>query len=248
MKARILFVFFILCLTFSSHAFGARKAEPFTLIERTYDDRLLAVYKTTSVDYRSTILIRLADTVTADQPRIGARVEVIRANGGRYEIPTREMPQSWDSAGGPIHIRLRRWAVEPGDKLHITIHSRPGRSEAFERYVAVERHGLGGDISFPVLSVQRDGDHPGTLGAGISYTLKYVQAERTLLNHLGLGFNLSFLDFDPDQRIEIGLGLAITFPDDLFQIGLGKNLALKRDSGYYFLGINLPGIKEKIGL
>jgi len=85
------------------------------------------------------------------------------------------------------------------------------------------------------------------LGAGISYTLRYIRWERSLLNRLGFGVNCSFLDFDLDQKIEIGLGFVLTFPDELFQIGVGKNLTVKDDSGYYFLGINLPGIKEKIG-
>jgi len=248
MKTTALFVVLFLGFGLSPHAFGARKAQPFTLQERTYDDRVFDVYKTTSVDYRSTVLIRFADTVAVDQPKIRARIEVIRKNRRTFEIPVREAPQTSDSADSPIRMHLRKWAVEPGDKLRIIIYPHPGHPDVFERYVAVERHGLGGDLSFPILSVQRDGDHPGGLGAGISYIMKYVQAERTALNHLGLGVNVSFLDFDPDQKIEIGLGVAVTFPDDLFQIGMGKNLALKKDSGYYFIGINLPGIKEKIGL
>jgi hypothetical protein len=96
--------------------------------------------------------------------------------------------------------------------------------------------------------VQRAGDHPGGLGAGISYTIRHIRWERNLLNKLGFGVNFSFLDFDSNQKIEIGLGLVLTFPDELFQIGVGKNLTVKKDSGYYFLGINLPAIKEKIGL
>lgn len=95
--------------------------------------------------------------------------------------------------------------------------------------------------------MQRAGDHAGSLGAGISYTGKYVHRDQRLIDKLGFGVNLSFLDFEPNQKIEIGFGFVLTFPDEIFQVGVGKNLTVNKDSGYYFLGINLYGIKQKVG-
>jgi hypothetical protein len=248
MKTKSLFFVCLLSLSFASNAAAATRPRLFVLKEHTYDDRLYAIHKSTSVDYRSTISIQFAKSPAAVQAGIKTEVEIVRRSGGTFELPSRYLLQSSDSTVQEVRINLNKWAVEPGDQVHILIHHDLEFPYVFERYVSVTRHGWGGDLSFPILSVQRDGNHSGSLGAGVSYTLKYVQAERTLLNHLGLGLNLSFLDFDPEQKIEIGLGIAITFPDDLFQVGLGKNLTVKKDSGYYFLGINLPGIKEKLGL
>jgi hypothetical protein len=145
------------------------------------------------------------------------------------------------------HIALMKWAVEPGDELRLKIYD-ASYTYLLEREIPIERHGLQGNFSFPFLSVQRAGEHPGSLGAGISYTLRNVRAERNLLNDLGFGINLSLLDFEADQKVEIGLGFVISFPDDLFHIGAGKNLTVNRDTGYYFLGVNLPAVIEKVGL
>ena len=234
------------------------------LMERTYDEHSFTIYRGNSVDYRSFILIGFVDSLMNDRTRIKMEIKVIRKNGGRFEIPVPTYSYMTDSGTVAYHspnydpnnnstpkdtyINLQKWAVESGDQIHLRIYDDINYSYVFERHIQIKKHGLGGDLSFPILSVQRSGNHPGGLGAGISYIGRYIQPERSLLNKLGFGLNFSFLDFDPDQKIEIGLGIAITFPDDLFQIGVGKNLTVDKDSGYYFLAINLPGIKEKIGL
>jgi len=234
------------------------------LMERTYDDQFFTIYRGNSVDYRSSIIIEFVDSLLVGQTRVKMKVEVIRKNGGKFEIPLPTYSYLTDSgtitydakdhdpkSDIPLkatYINLQKWAIEPGDELHLKIYDDINYAYVFERYIQVKKHGLGGNISFPILSVQRAGDHPGGLGAGISYTIRYIKWEKNLLNKLGFGANFSFLDFEPDQKIEIGLGFVLTFPDDLFQIGVGKNLTVKDDSGYYFFGINLPGIKEKIGL
>ncbi|MCK4403521.1 MAG: hypothetical protein KAW02_00395 [candidate division Zixibacteria bacterium] len=233
-------------------------------MERTYDGQLFTIYRGYSVDYRSSILIRFVDSLLDNQIRIMMEIEVIRKSRGRFKIPLPTYSHMTDSGAiaysyrdydpnsdiplKETYIHLQKWAVEPGDELRLRIYDDINYSYVLERHIPIKKHGLGGNISFPILSVQRAGDHPGGLGAGISYTIRYIQPERNLLNKLGFGLNLSFLDFDPDQKIEVGLGFVLSFPDDLFHIGTGKNLTVKRDSGYYFLGINLPGIKEKIGL
>jgi len=233
------------------------------LIEHTYDDQQYTIYRGNSVDYRSSIQIRFIDSLITDRARMKMEARVIRKNGEGFKIPLSGYPLPNDSETISIppssddsnrielpqknYIPLKRWAVEPGDKIHVLIYEDGSRSRLFERYVPVKKQGLQGDISFPILSVQRGGEHPGTLGAGLSYTGRYVHRDNRLLDKIGWGGNISFLDFEPDQKIEIGLGFVLTFPDDIFQIGVGKNLTIDHDSGYYFLGINLWGIKEKLG-
>jgi len=195
---------------------------------------------------------------------IKARAEIVRKGGDRFKIPveacsfaigsdtpTKDFPNCHSNENTPqsrTHIHLKKWAAQPGDQLHLQIYDELNHFFTLERYIKIKRHGLGGNLSFPILSVQRSGNHPGSLGAGISYTGRYIQPEKSLLNELGWGVNFSFLDFDPHQKIEIGLAIVFSFPDDIFQIGVGKNLTIKRDATYYLLGINLPGIKEKAGL
>jgi hypothetical protein len=189
--------------------------------------------------------------------------QLVRKGGAAFEIPVRMHSSATDSGraaysqqdstrgGGvffkDIRIDLHKWAVAPGDALFLKIYD-VSYTYLLEREIPIERHGLQGNFSFPFLSVQRSGEHPGSLGAGISYTLRNVRAERNMLNNLGMGVNLSLLDFEADQKVEIGLGVVVSFPDDLFHIGAGRNLTVNHDTGYYFLGINLPALIEKIGL
>jgi hypothetical protein len=245
-------------------ASGGTKADFIILKERTWDGYLLTIYRGNSVDYRSDVHIEFADSLADQLTGAKIQVEVIRESQRRFKVPapvyTEENDSgavafdSWDfdpRGDTPLRktrIDLHRWALEPGDELHIKVYDRIDYSYFFERYIPVKTHGFSADFSFPILSVQRAGDHPGGLGAGISCAIRHVRPEKSLLNKVGFGLNASFLDFTPDQTIEIGLGLVITFPDDLFQIGVGKNLAVNRDSGYYFLGINLQAVKEKIDL
>lgn|GEM_PF-1297679 len=263
LKALVTILLFIFILL-PHKANGGRKTDFITLKERTHDGYLLTIYRENSVDYRSSIVIGFSDSLMDSETRVKVDIEVIRKSGKRFEIPLptySHLPDSGTIAyNSPnydpnknitpkdTYIDLQKWAVEPGGELRLRIYDDINYSYVLERHIPIKKHGLSGNLSFPILSVQRAGDHPGGLGAGISYTIRYIQPERNLLNKLGFGLNLSFLDFDPDQKIEVGLGFVLSFPDDLFHIGVGKNLTVKKDPGYYFLGINLPGIKEKIGL
>jgi hypothetical protein len=265
-KPKIVYVLFILSLFFSlSHpAEGQVRSRYFVrLIEHAYDDQEFIVYRGNSVDYRSLIQIRFNDSLVTDRSRMKLEARVIRKNGEDFRIPVTSYPLSGDSetiSAPPSledssrmettkgdYISLRRWAIEPGDKLQLSIYEEGNRSRHFERHIRIKRQGLQGNITFPFLSVQRGGNHPGTLGAGLSYTGRYVHRDNRLLDKIGWGGNLSFLDFEASQKIEIGIGFVVTFPDDIFQIGVGKNLTIDHDSGYYFFGINLWGVKEKLG-
>jgi hypothetical protein len=255
-----LFLFALLCY----NAKAETRTKRFTrLIEHTYDDQLATIFRGNSVDYRSFILVKFVDSAMVVPASMKMEIEVIRKNGRGFEIPAPGYSYMTDSGAigyssqtydpnqnialKETYVQLRKWAVEPGDKIHLRIYDGVNHSYLFERYIPVKKHGLQGEISFPVFSVQRTDGHAGSLGAGISYTGKYVHRDQRLLDKLGFGVNFSFLDFEPDQKIEIGLGFVLTFPDEIFQIGAGKNLTVNHDSGYYFLGINLFGIKEKIG-
>jgi hypothetical protein len=263
MKTKALITVFLLALILFPHrAFGEGGDGFVRLRERSCDGYLLTVYHGNSLDYRSSLLIEFTDS-SVEHYRLKIEAEVVRKSGAAIEIPVPMYSYMTDSCivayqrqeqdpGAKLppedtYIALTKWAVEPGDELRLKIYDQ-SYAYLLEREIPIEKHGLQGDFSFPFLSVQRSGEHPGSLGAGISYTLRQVRAERNLLNRLGVGINLSLLDFEADQKVEIGLGFVVSFPDDLFHVGAGKNLTVNRDTGYYFLGINLPAVIERIGL
>ena len=265
MKPKALITVFLLIVILLPHQASALKKTGFIkLKERSHEGYVTTVYRGNSLDYRSFLLVEFADSLMEHCTRVRIEAELIRRGGTNFEIPVPLYSQVTDSgfmaytcrdydpdSGVPLEetlIRLTEWAAESGDQLHLKIYDDVSYSYLFERYIQIRKHGLWGNLSFPFLSVQRSGDHPGSLGAGISYTLRHVQAERTPLNRLGFGINLSLLDFEAGQKVEIGLGFVVSFPDDLFHIGAGKNLTVNRDTGYYFLGVNLPAVKEKLGL
>lgn len=61
---------------------------------------------------------------------------------------------------------------------------------------------------------------------------------------LHLGVNVAFLDFDSAQSLEVGMALVLTIYKDFFEIGYGRNLTVREDPWYWYIGLNvvhLPG-------
>jgi len=64
---------------------------------------------------------------------------------------------------------------------------------------------------------------------------------------LGLGINLTLLDFDQDRSMEYGLGPVISILGGAIYFGVGWNLTTRRSKNRYtFFGVSLTGIAEKI--
>lgn len=86
-------------------------------------------------------------------------------------------------------------------------------------------------------------DHTGAFQPAPAYSLILAKGHRhsRLYNQLwrpGLGLNLSLLDFDHDDKMELGFAGVATLLRDMVQVGYGINLAQNR--GYWFLGLRLP--------
>ncbi len=54
----------------------------------------------------------------------------------------------------------------------------------------------------------------------------------------GLGINMSLLDFDNDDTMELGFSGVVTLLRDMVQVGAGVNLTL--NESFWFLGLRLP--------
>lgn len=78
-------------------------------------------------------------------------------------------------------------------------------------------------------------------------------AVRAVLGGLdpAIGLHATFLNFDPDKEVEIGLGGTFSLWGDVVQVGAGYNLmAEASDEGgvYFFVGSSLIGLLQKLGL
>lgn len=78
---------------------------------------------------------------------------------------------------------------------------------------------------------------------GTTVVLKLVSRNaKWLEDWLHFGINVAFLDFDPTQTIELGLGFALTFYKDYFEIGYGYNLSMEEDAQYWYVGLNVVNL------
>ncbi|MCP4571814.1 MAG: hypothetical protein GY838_05625 [bacterium] len=63
-------------------------------------------------------------------------------------------------------------------------------------------------------------------------------AFRNRFGRIGFGINISALDFDNDDNIELGFAGVATVAADMVQVGVGQNFAQNRS--YWFVGVRLP--------
>jgi len=80
---------------------------------------------------------------------------------------------------------------------------------------------------------------------GTTIVFKMVRREKTWFEEwLHPGLNIAFLNFDKEETIELGVGVALTIYKDFFEIGYGRNLMIRENPWYWYIGLNfvhLPG-------
>lgn len=68
---------------------------------------------------------------------------------------------------------------------------------------------------------------------------KFKSGGGVLGNVLNLGIGLNSVVFSTEGDIEFGLGIVVTFLNDVLQIGYGINFQRERSRGYFFIGASL---------
>lgn len=68
---------------------------------------------------------------------------------------------------------------------------------------------------------------------------KFKAGKGVLGNVLNLGIGLNSVVFSTDGDIEYGLGIAVTFLNDILQVGYGINFQREGSRGYFFVGASL---------
>lgn len=68
---------------------------------------------------------------------------------------------------------------------------------------------------------------------------KFKSGGGVLGNVLNLGIGLNSVVFSTEGDIEYGLGIVVTFLNDILQIGYGINFQRERSRGYFFIGASL---------
>ncbi len=175
-----------------------------------------------------------------------------------FEVPLAKVqPGSVDLSGTP---------ADRGDTLVITADLfLPSSKEGAEPDVSqtwtsvIERFGLSNTVSAQLTFVKRSGrGNPGDRAVDFApspsaaWTLHYRMREEPdgdflakawNFFDLGIGISAAALSFE-DSNFEIGIGAQVTLFGDLLQAGYGYNLNVKRDHGYFFVGI---GVLEALG-
>lgn len=59
------------------------------------------------------------------------------------------------------------------------------------------------------------------------------------------GLNIDFLDFDEEQSLELGVGVAMTIYKDFFEVGYGRNPTIREDPWYWYFGLNVVKFPTK---
>lgn len=147
------------------------------------------------------------------------------------------------------YIDLASRDLVDGDRVYITI-SDTKNNYHINKILEVKQFGLEVYFTTPIMLAYRPSTEEGTVLApspGTSVIFKIVRRRKTLFEDwLHPAINIAFLDFDPKQSIEIGLGVGLSIYKDFFEIGYGYNLSVADDSEYWYIGMNiirLPGQK-----
>lgn len=145
------------------------------------------------------------------------------------------------------HIDLASLNLQRGDRVYLTV-SELENQYHLTKILEVKSFGLEVYLKSPIILTYResaDGETSLAPSPGTTIVFKKVgRVQSWFEDWLHLGVNVAFLDFDSAQSLEVGMALALTIYKDFFEIGYGRNLTVREDPWYWYIGLNvvhLPG-------
>jgi hypothetical protein len=213
------------------------------------------------INFNGDEIKRMLDSLGRDDFRIELIATVIREDGDSfnllipmYSVPTRKekfphwhilplvrgmtrgkRPGSWKSTFVETELNIKESGLSRGDQIRLKIRELNG--DMVDVWILkIERFGFDFKISFPISIILPVGGKLRGPWPGITYSVRYKGRDK-FLSFLGLGLNLTLLDFDPDEIFEPGLGGVLTLWNDRLQGGAGYDL--KGGGSYFTLSVNL---------
>jgi len=145
------------------------------------------------------------------------------------------------------HIDLASLNLQRGDRVYLTV-SELENQYHLTKILEVKSFGLEVYLKSPIILTYREsagGETSLAPSPGTTIVFKKVgRVQSWFEDWLHLGVNVAFLDFDSAQSLEVGMALALTIYKDFFEIGYGRNLTMREDPWYWYIGLNvvhLPG-------
>ncbi len=158
-------------------------------------------------------------------------------------------------------INLKTQDAKSGDVLYINLRIYSNSSQDTYRTVPVANiyirdYGFVTNISPSFMLVKRSTEPDVTTdtsnfkgAAGVSLLFSHrarpFQKAWTAFNGLSAGINVSYLDFDTTQNLEIGAGPVFGFFKDRVHAGVGWNLNVSDSRFYYYVGFGFANIQRQ---
>ncbi|HKX46265.1 MAG TPA: hypothetical protein VJP77_06150, partial [Planctomycetota bacterium] len=162
------------------------------------------------------------------------------------------------------HVDLRRVARARGDRLVVRASLVEGDAVVDQALATfeLEVYGHYATISPAVVLVRPDSLGGASTQFAFAPTLSWMHGYRPRPERSGflagflrafepaLGIHAIFLNFDPDEAVEIGLGATVSFWGNRLQGGVGYNLTSEDGLGdvYYFVGSDLISLLQDVGI
>lgn len=208
-----------------------------------------------TVEEYSTVVKKTEIAQEASLPE-SEQTKTTRFTRSEYEIyhhdkTPESAPSQTELASGTIvdtYLELASLNLKKGDTVYLTV-SDIEHHYHLSKVLEVKSFGLEVYFTSPIILTFRESPAGETVLApspGTTIVFKIVKRRGTWLEDwLHFGLNIAFLDFDEKQSLEFGLGAAMTIYKDFFEIGYGRNLTIRENPWYWYVGINFVKFPTK---
>lgn len=147
------------------------------------------------------------------------------------------------------HLEFTSLNLKEGDIVYVTI-SDIENERYLSKILEVKNFGLQVYLKSPImLTFRQSGTGQTSLAPSPGTTIVFKLARRVetwFEDWLHAGVNVAFLNFDEGgESIEIGVAAALTIYKDFFEIGYGRNLTMRENPWYFYIGLNFVPLPTK---
>jgi hypothetical protein len=159
------------------------------------------------------------------------------------------------------YINLRTQDAKVGDTLYINLRVYPSENATTYRTVPlpplyIRDFGFATNVSPSFMLVKRSSEpaantqtsnFKGAAGISLLFSHRARRSETrwVVFNGLSAGINVSYLDFDTTQNLEVGAGPVFGLFRDRLHVGAGWNLNVPGDRFYYYVGFGFADIQNR---